>query len=154
MTAQTARLVGMKPEGRLSWVPLVALIFAVLSSLASGLSSYSLWRGQVNERGAAVQAAQVSTDESIAKMEKSFTDAIGRLEQSQANLESRLLGKVDAIQGSVANQQAQVAEIKARLDAAQEDKNRLWQKLEEEQLQRQVLERRFSSALNGNGNNG
>jgi hypothetical protein len=143
MVRETARQAGVAQGSKLRLVPMLALALTLAIALAGGIASWSLWRGQVNAETAAVKAAAAAADARITASEERLLSAAGRIEHSMETMRAELLGKVEAIQGTVASTQQSMARAEARIEALGKENDRLQVNLDVEEMRRQILENKL-----------
>lgn len=148
MVRQAARVLVGNADSKLRWIPLATLIVGLVFSVGATIMAWGVWRGHAETKEETLSANQAAMSKLIDASEARLMRAAEELKQSAREMRNELNTKVDAIdnkaesiRGSVANQQAQLAELRARLEAANEDRGRLWQKLETYDLKLQRLER-------------
>jgi chromosome segregation ATPase len=97
----------------------------------------------VNAETAAVKAAAAAADARITASEERLLSAAGRIEHSMETMRAELLGKVEAIQGTVASTQQSMARAEARIEALGKENDRLQVNLDVEEMRRQILENKL-----------
>ena len=152
MVRESAKLLGARTESRLRYMPVAALVFSVVLALAAAVMAYGVFRGRTDATAEAMLENQRATAALVTASEARLTAAANELRQSARDLKAELGGqiasidgKVQSIQGSVASQQTALAELRADLRAANEDKGRLWQQIETEKLKRERIERELAA---------
>lgn len=150
---QTAARFGVNPESKLRWVPVIGLCLTFALAVGSISMAYGLWRGRAETKEETLSDNQKATAALITAAEGRLTKAADELKQSAREMRGELNtkvdaidGKVESIRGSVGAQQVQLAELRARLEAANEDKTRLWQTIATQDLKIQRLDRNASAA--------
>lgn len=148
MVRQTAERFRVNPEGRLKWVPLIGLCLTFLLAAGSAVMAYGVWHGRVEQREQSARENHDAVTALVSGSELRLTKAADELKATAREMRAELMGKieaidgkVDAIQGSVSTQAAELARMEARLDAANDDKQRLWQTIETYNLKLERLER-------------
>lgn len=151
MVRQAARTLGARVEGEsrvLRWIPLASLVIGLLMSAGAALMAYGVWKGRGEVKAETLTDNQKATAALIDASEARLMKAAEKLEQGAKDMRveigakvDSIDGKVESIRGSVSNQQAQLAELRARLEAANEDRGRLWQSLATYELKLQRMER-------------
>ena len=158
MAGATARRFGVDPEkSRFWWVPVVSLVVSVVLALSAALLAYGVWRGRQEVKAEALSDNQKATAALINASEARLIKAADEIRSSTREMRSELNTKVEAIDGKVesirasvsdwkAEQSAELAGLRARLDAANEDKGRLWEQIETYNLKLERLERQQRGA--------
>lgn len=148
MMREVARQAGVKTDSHLRWVPIAGFFLSLLMALGAIVMAYGVWRGRDAAEKEAIAANQAATAKLVTDSEARLLRAAEELRQSAKDLEVRLMAQVSSIDGKVesmrsiqGDQDVRLAELRAELRSANEDKARLWQELRTEQLKRERDER-------------
>lgn len=154
MVRESAKLVGVKQETRLRYVPVAAIIFSFVASIATAFMAYGLFKGRTDaneemakESRAAIER-QISALEARAAKEREESRAVlmgaaGEIKESMQDMRATLSGEVATIRSMVGATQADMARADAKIDALARENSRLRDDLDIEEMRRQALENKL-----------
>lgn len=140
MVRESAKLVGVKPETKLRYVPVLAIALSVIASFATAFMAYGVFKGRTDANEEIARENRAVVSRQIEASQAVMMGAANEIKGSMEKMRAELAGEVATIRSMVGATQADMARAEAKLESLGRENERLRVDLDIEEMRRQKLE--------------